>query len=157
MSSGSSFQSRRAATLSGLSDFYLCMKTPRLCSWSLGLPAGTTLQLIHANQLLLGLENSQDRSFQTKTTYHKWQDQDCKIPVSSYLETKTTVSRTTSLAELTGIQMDSVVLCWEDSLMSDDVEAACDTKRLRLPIIVAERLARSWSRCTGSQPAGDYK
>ena len=28
-------------------------------------------------------------------------------------------------------------------------------KRYRLPILVTERWARSWSRCTGSQPAGD--
>jgi len=27
----------------------------------------------------------------------------------------------------------------------------------RLPILVTERWARSWSRCTGSQPAGDCK
>jgi len=27
----------------------------------------------------------------------------------------------------------------------------------RLPILVTERWARSWSRCTGSQPACDYK
>ena len=31
------------------------------------------------------------------------------------------------------------------------------TKRWSSPIIVTERWTRSWSRCTGSQPAGDFK
>jgi len=32
-----------------------------------------------------------------------------------------------------------------------------DILKKRLPILVIERWARNWSRCTGSQPAGDYK
>jgi len=39
---------------------------------------------------------------------------------------------------------------------------SCETfgtylSKKRLPILVTERWARSWSRCTGSQPAGDCK
>jgi len=30
-------------------------------------------------------------------------------------------------------------------------------KGQRSPVLVTERWAWSWSRCTGSQPAGDYK
>jgi len=36
-------------------------------------------------------------------------------------------------------------------------EPICLLKRSRLPILDTEHWARSWSRCTGSQPAGDRK
>ena len=40
-----------------------------------------------------------------------------------------------------------------------DSTASCNnnTTLKKLPILVKQRWARSWSRCTGSQPAGDYK
>jgi len=37
------------------------------------------------------------------------------------------------------------------------VEAAIILKRQSYPILVTQRWAWSWSRCTGSQPTGDVK
>ena len=52
--------------------------------------------------------------------------------------------------------MNDVIAVWRSCCLLS-LAFSVRIKKVKFPILVTERWARSWSRCTGSQPAGDVK